>query len=76
MWILGTSPAEVIDNFWQLLWQMATDGEENLPEETGVEEKANSVRSLDEDDKCPITMTGGDNLGFFLQQTDTSLEEL
>lgn len=55
---------------------MATDGEENLPEETGVEEKANSVRSLDEDDKCPITMTGGDNLGFFLQQTDTSLEEL
>lgn len=33
MWILDTSSAEVFDNFWQLLWQMATDAEENLPEE-------------------------------------------
>ena len=55
---------------------MATDAEENLPEETGVEERANSVRSLDEDHKYPITMTGGGNLGFFLEQTDASLKEL
>lgn len=55
---------------------MATDAEENLPEETGVEEKANSVRSFDEDHKYPITVTDGGNLGFFLEQTDAGLEEL
>lgn len=76
MWILDTSSAEVFDSFWQLLWQMATDAEENLPEETGVEEKANSVRSLDEDCIYPITMTDGGNSGFFLEQTDASLKEL
>lgn len=70
------SPAEVVDNFWQLLWQMATDAEENLPGETGVEEKANSARSLDEDQKHPVTVTDGGNLGFFPEQTDASLKEL
>lgn len=38
--------------------------------------KANSVCSLDDDHKCPITMTDSGNLGFFLEQTDASLEEL
>lgn len=43
---------------------------------TGVEEKANSVSSLEEDCIYPITMTDGGNSGFFLEQTDASLEEL
>lgn len=55
---------------------METDAEESLHEETGVEEKINAVRSLDEDHKYPVSMTDGSNLGFFLGQTDASLEEL
>lgn len=48
---------------------MPRDAEENLPEETGIEEKASSVHSLDEDHKYPISMTDSGNLGFFLEQT-------
>jgi len=47
---------------------MATDAEENLPEETEVEDKINTVRSLAQDHKYPLTMTDDGNLGFFLSR--------
>lgn len=76
LWILSRSSAEVLHNFWQLLWQMATDAEENLPKETELAEKNNSVSSLDEDNRYPVTVTDDGSLGFFLEQTDASLEDL
>lgn len=76
LWVLGTSSAAILYNFWQLLWQMATDAEESLPEETEVEEKAYSACSLDEDHKYSVTVTDGGNLRFFCEQTDASLEDL
>lgn len=55
---------------------MATDAEENLPKETELAEKNNSVSSLDEDNRYPVTVTDDGSLGFFLEQTDASLEDL
>lgn len=52
---------------------MATDAEEIPPKETEVEEKANSVCSLNEGHKYPLTVTDRGNFGFFLEQTDASL---
>lgn len=76
LWVLSRSSAVVLHNFWQLLCQMDTEAEENLPKETEVGEKANSVCSLDEVHKCPVTVTDSGNFGFFLEQIDGSLEDL